>query len=99
MTTREAVSVWRNRIRGYLVTRQSAWESPVYEVEIVDRLGAGDAFAAGLLYGLLEGDPKQAVELGAAAAAMKHTIPGDIAWLRLGELRELCEGNLAKIRR
>lgn len=54
-------------------------KSPWVDVEIVDRLGGGDAFAAGFLAGYLEGpsDLVRACSLGSAAAALKHTVPGD----------------------
>jgi 2-dehydro-3-deoxygluconokinase len=49
------------------------------EVEVIDRLGGGDAFAAGFIAGYLENPQalSQAVHLGAAASALKHTMPGD----------------------
>ncbi|MCX7665073.1 MAG: sugar kinase [Gemmataceae bacterium] len=99
LTTRETLSVWKNRITGYGGDRQSFFRSPCYEVEIVDRLGAGDAFAAGLLHGLLEGDLQKGVEWGMAAAALKHTIPGDLPWLRSEEIEALRQGSGLKIRR
>ncbi len=52
-----------------------------YEVEIVDRLGAGDSFAAGLIHGLLDGDLQKGLDYGVAASALKHSIPGDFAWI------------------
>ena len=57
-----------------------------YEVEIVDRLGAGDSFAAGLIHGLLDGDLQKGLDFGVAASAIKHTIPGDFAWITRDEV-------------
>ena len=60
--------------------------TPSSAVEIVDRLGAGDSFAAGLIHGLLGGDLQKALDFGVAASALKHSIPGDFAWIT----RQLC---------
>jgi 2-dehydro-3-deoxygluconokinase len=83
-----AVSISRKKARGSRglrlqnlalgpsgVLATSAWR----DIEVVDRLGGGDAFAAGFLAGYLENPAalSQAVELGAAASALKHTMPGD----------------------
>jgi 2-dehydro-3-deoxygluconokinase len=52
--------------------------APRYPVEIVDRIGAGDSFLAGLIHGLLDGDPERAIRLAAYAAAIGLATPGDI---------------------
>jgi 2-dehydro-3-deoxygluconokinase len=52
--------------------------APRYPVEIVDRIGAGDSFLAGLIHGLLDGDPDRAIRLAAYAAAIGLATPGDI---------------------
>jgi 2-dehydro-3-deoxygluconokinase len=56
-------------------------EAPRYPVEIVDRIGAGDAFVAGLLHGLLDGDPDLAIRLASYLAAVGLATPGDIKFL------------------
>jgi len=61
-----------------LLARGVLREAPRYPVEIVDRIGAGDSFVAGLLYGLLDGDPDLAIRLGAYLAALALATPGDI---------------------
>ena len=58
-------------------------------MEIVDRLGAGDSFAAGLIHGLLDGDLQKGLDYGVAASAIKHSIPGDFAWITRDEV-EAC---------
>ena len=63
-----------------------------YEVEIVDRLGAGDSFAAGLIHGLLDGDLQKALDFGVAASALKHSIPGDFAWITRAEVETMLKG-------
>ena len=72
-------------IRALAVGEQTV-ESPSQEFEIVDRLGAGDAFAAGFLDGYLAGDLQRAVDQGTAMAAFKHTIPGEFCLIDRAEL-------------
>jgi 2-dehydro-3-deoxygluconokinase len=64
-----------------------------YEVQVVDRVGAGDAFAAGFLCGLLEEGIKQGLEYGIALAALKHTYYGDIAWCTREDLQRVITGS------
>lgn len=98
-TRREADLVWKNRFAavGYSAgqTHESAW----YEVEIVDRLGAGDALASGLIHGLLDGDLKKGLDYGAAMGAIKHTIPGDIPWITKEEVEAVLGGQGLRIKR
>jgi 2-dehydro-3-deoxygluconokinase len=69
-------------------------------LEILDRVGGGDSFASGLLYGLLElGDLRAAVEYGAAHGALAMTTPGDTSTARLGEVRRLVERGGARVQR
>ncbi|HOY13783.1 MAG TPA: sugar kinase [Saprospiraceae bacterium] len=65
-----------------------------YNVRIVDRVGSGDSFASGLIYGLVTGMPMaEAAEFGVAASALKHTIPGDLNHATLTEVKELMKGD------
>jgi 2-dehydro-3-deoxygluconokinase len=60
----------------------------------VDRVGAGDAFAAGLIYGLTAGMGDEAtLNFAVAASALKHTIPGDLNLVTLAEVQNLLGGN------
>ena len=69
-------------------------------LEILDRVGGGDSFASGLLYGLLElGDLRMAVEYGAAHGALAMTTPGDTSTARLDEVRRLVERPSARVQR
>jgi len=63
--------------KAVIVTPQGTFSQAGYQIEEVDRLGAGDAFAAGLIYGFLQGDWELGLRYGLAMAAIKHTIPGD----------------------
>lgn len=66
----------------------------------VDPLGSGDAFAAGFLFGYLtDGNVASALQLGASAAALKRTIPGDLALISLEDLRQVADKNEGQIRR
>ncbi len=68
-----------NDLTGYLMTHEGFACSQTYHIEpIVDRVGGGDAFAAGILHGLLlEMDPQQTVEFASASSALKHSVVGD----------------------
>ena len=75
--------------------------SRVYEnLEIVDRVGGGDAFASGLIYGLLQGWPAAKTnEFAAAYSALAHTFPGDLNWATLDETLKAMAGGGARISR
>lgn len=74
--------------------------TPRRTLEIFDRVGGGDSFASGLLYGLLElGDLQAAVEYGAAHGALAMTTPGDTSTARLEEVRRLVERPSARVQR
>jgi 2-dehydro-3-deoxygluconokinase len=99
ITLRENPLVWKNSWTAILYQKGNVLRTKTYEVEIVDRLGAGDSFAAGLIHGLLENDPQKALDFGVAASAIKHTIPGDIAWITRGEVEALLKGGGLRISR
>jgi 2-dehydro-3-deoxygluconokinase len=65
-----------------------------YQVRIIDRVGSGDSFASGLIYGLVTGmSMPDAAEFGVAASAIKHTIPGDLNHATLAEVKDLMKGD------
>lgn len=66
-------------------------ERPYDNIEVIDRIGSGDAYIAGVLYGLLTSptDPSYAVSVGNASAALKNTVPGDFPEMNLDEIQEL----------
>ncbi len=69
-------------------------------LEIYDRVGGGDSFASGFIYGLMElGDPQLAVDYGAAHGALAMTTPGDTSSARLSEVKKLAEGGSARVQR
>jgi 2-dehydro-3-deoxygluconokinase len=69
-------------------------------MEILDRVGGGDSFASGLIYGLMtSGDPQEAVECGAAHGALAMTTPGDTSMATSAEVRKLMRGGSARVQR
>jgi 2-dehydro-3-deoxygluconokinase len=70
------------------------------DLEIYDRVGGGDSFASGLIYGLLSGrDPQWCVECGAAHGALAMTTPGDTTMATLNEVLSVMQSNSARIER
>ncbi|MEM7108197.1 MAG: PfkB family carbohydrate kinase, partial [Bacteroidota bacterium] len=69
--------------------------SPSLDVtHIVDRVGTGDAYAAGIIYGLLNlADDQKAVNFAAAACALKHTVEGDVNVVTVDDVNNLVNGN------
>lgn len=96
---RQTPLVWRNTFGGIGYSVNRVFTTADYEVEIVDRLGAGDAFAAGVIDGVLAGDFPRGLEVGAALGAIKHSIPGDLPWISKDEVEELLKGHGLRIRR
>jgi 2-dehydro-3-deoxygluconokinase len=78
-TVRHEPAVRRQRLSGFLAARQGVCTTPEIDLEaVVDRIGAGDAFAAGVLHGVIQGmADERALRCGLAAAAFKHSIRGD----------------------
>ena len=62
---------------------------------IVDRIGTGDAFAAGLIYGLQQYDDYKSMEFASAACALKHTYQGDVNYATISEVTKILEGNIS----
>jgi 2-dehydro-3-deoxygluconokinase len=99
ITLRENPLVWRNSWTAIAYQGGTVLRTRSYEVEIVDRLGAGDSFAAGLIHGLLDGDLQKGLDYGVAASAIKHSIPGDFAWITRAEVEALLQGPGLRISR
>ena len=95
-TLRGSLSASHNTWSALLWHQGSVYVAPTYDiVPIVDRVGGGDAFAAGLIYGLGVADrgPQWALEFAVAAACLKHSIPGDANLVTLQEVEQLVAGN------
>lgn len=95
ITLRRSLSADRNHWSAVLDGRDGFRQSRSYGLEdIVDRVGGGDAFAAGLIFGLMEfGDEARALEFAVAASALKHTIPGDQNLVGRSEVEQLMGGD------
>ncbi len=93
MTLREAVSASVNHLSAILCQRGGTCRSSRYEMQIVDRVGGGDAFAAGLIFGLLSNfAPQRAIDFATAASCLKHSIPGDFNLVSRQEVEQLLAG-------
>ena len=99
VTLRDNPLVWKNTWTAIAWQKGTILRTRSYEVEIVDRLGAGDSFAAGLIHGLLENDVQKGLDFGVAASAIKHSIPGDFAWITAAEVESLLKGGGLRISR
>lgn len=94
ITLREGASASNYGWSACLLSRQEFLVSRQYQItEVVDRVGAGDAFSAGLLYGLVSGrDAQYALEFATAASCLKHTIAGDMNRVSVSEVEALMQG-------
>ena len=99
ITLREDISVWKNNWTAIAYADGKIYSDRTYTVEIVDRVGAGDSFTAGFIYGYLTGDAQKGVKYGNALAALKHTMPGDFNWSTLEEVEAQIKGAGLRISR
>jgi 2-dehydro-3-deoxygluconokinase len=102
LTRRESRSASHNGWSACFFDGKTFLESRHYEItHIVDRIGGGDAFDAGLIYGMtMLPTPKDALEFAAAAAVLKHSIPGDFSRCSVDEVNELLKsGGSGKVQR
>jgi len=102
ITLRGSLSASHNTWSGVLYDGSSLYVGPTYDItHIVDRVGGGDSFAAGLIYSLLQGkSDQQALDFAVAASCLKHTIPGDVNMVRAGEVEALLEkGGSGRVQR
>lgn len=96
ITLRGSVSASHNSWSGVLYDGKKLYEAPVYQItHIVDRVGGGDSFMGGLIYGLLhyKDDMQQALDFAVAASCMKHTVEGDYNMVTVEEVEKLKGGD------
>jgi 2-dehydro-3-deoxygluconokinase len=100
-TVRVEHNVDRHELSALLASKQGLASTRTYSLEaIVDRIGTGDAFAAGLLHGLLAGMHEQdSLEFALAAACLKHSVPGDFNPITTAQVAELLAGRGFAVRR
>jgi 2-dehydro-3-deoxygluconokinase len=100
ITLRENPLVWRNTWTAIAYAEGKYYDDAKYELEIVDRVGGGDSFSAGFIYGRLVKDSYEAaVRYGNAFSALKHTNPGDFNWATLAEVEGLLKGASLRVAR
>lgn len=93
ITMRESYNASENGWSAMFYDHGTCYVSRKYRLQIVDRVGGGDSFAAGLIYALQKGyGPQQTVEFAVAASAWKHTVEGDCNELSLAEITRLAAG-------
>ncbi|HBM17341.1 MAG TPA: 2-dehydro-3-deoxygluconokinase [Lentisphaeria bacterium] len=93
-TLRESHSAFDNTWSALIYDGKDFYQSRKYDIHIVDRVGGGDSFSAGLICGMLDGkDMKGALEYAVAASALKHTIPGDFNLVSREEIDTLVKGD------
>ena len=95
ITLRGSISASHNTWSGILWDGDTLREAPVYDItHVIDRVGGGDAFMAGLIHGLLTYDDDQkALDFAAAASCLKHTIPGDFNLVSVEEVERVMQGD------
>lgn len=94
ITLRESLSANDNNWGAMLYHDGQAYFSPTHHIHIVDRVGGGDSFGAGLIYSLLTGKgPQDAINFAAAASCLKHTIEHDVNLVSIEEVDALVAGN------
>ncbi|ESQ93061.1 2-keto-3-deoxygluconate kinase [Asticcacaulis sp. AC460] len=100
-TRRTQVSVDHNRLAGLMFTPGKVLETETYDIErIVDRIGGGDAFAAGVFHGLLNGvSDREALDFGIACACLKHAQPGDASLATSADLDGFVSGGGFDVKR
>ncbi len=99
-TLREVHSTNRHSWSAVAWINGQAYVAPTCELDVYDRVGGGDGFAAGLFYGLLTGGPEQtAVNLGWAHGALLTTFPGDTTMATVEQVRAFAQGGSARIQR
>lgn len=96
ITLRGSINANHNTWAGVLFDGRRLWRSPSYDItHIVDRVGGGDAFMGGLIYGLLAfpDDDRRALHFAVAASCLKHTVYGDYNQVTVAEVEKLMAGD------
>ncbi len=94
ITLRESISASENNWSALLFDGEEFFKSKKYNITIVDRVGGGDSFGAGLIYSLLnEYGMQDSIEFAVAASCLKHTIEGDFNLVNVDEVKSLMKGD------
>jgi 2-dehydro-3-deoxygluconokinase len=99
-TLREVYSTNRHEWSAVAWINGQTYQAPECELDVLDRVGGGDGFAAGFFYGLLSGaSPEDALRLGWAHGALLTTTPGDTTMVTLEQVQAFAKGGSARIQR
>ena len=99
-TLREVHTTNRHDWGAVLWLDGQRYVAPTCQLDVLDRIGGGDGFAAGLIYGLISGrTPEEALRLGWAHGALLTTFPGDVTMARLEEVETFAKGGSARVQR
>ena len=99
-TLRDVQSANRHQWGAVLWYNGQQYISPTCELNVIDRIGGGDGFASGLIYGMLnDREPEEAVRLGWAHGALLTTFPGDTTMAKLPEVEAFAKGGSARVQR
>jgi 2-dehydro-3-deoxygluconokinase len=99
-TLREVHSANRHDWAAVLWLNGERFVSPTRQLDVLDRIGGGDGFAAGLIYGLIAGrKPEEALRLGWAHGGLLTTFPGDVTMAKLEEVEAFAKGGSARVQR
>ena len=99
-TLREVHSTNRHSWGAVAWVNGETFTTPTMELDVIDRVGGGDGYAAGFFYGLLSGEtPEEAVRLGWAHGALLTTFPGDTTMATVDQVKALAKGGSARIQR
>ncbi|MEA3239503.1 MAG: PfkB family carbohydrate kinase [Candidatus Bipolaricaulota bacterium] len=89
--------MWKNTWTAIAYADGKIYHSPTFNIEIVDRVGAGDSFSGGFLFGYLQDGPQAGVRYGVAVSALKQTNPGDLVWATREEVERILDGGNLRI--
>lgn len=99
-TKRETHSVDENSLTGYIYKNGKLLSSATYRFTIIDRVGGGDAFAAGALFGIYNSlEPQEIVDFATAASVYKHTVRGDANLVSSGEIYNIMRNGISSVSR
>ena len=99
-TLREVHTTNRHSWSAVAWINGKTYVAPTAELDVIDRVGGGDGFAAGFIYGLLSGEtPEEAIKLGWAHGALLTTFPGDTTMATVEQVKAFAKGGSARIQR
>ena len=99
ITLRDNLTIWKNRWTAIALLQDKIYKTREYEIDLVDRVGGGDSFTAGFLWGYLNQNIQEGLDYGVAFSAIKQTHPGDFCISNLAEAQQLFQGGHLRITR